>query len=1067
MSGRQGTYAEGIAFLLAMSLAGCGKAPGGLEEAAPSPSPQGARAASAARADAAEARVDEIIRRTRMRRDDGTMAALTPPGGSPPPRFAEVLGAGEIERLDPVRGGLGPVMRIDPASQRAHVTLPPSAAGAFHVQETTTGRAITVHLEGARDAGVELGRGLAVFRGGAPEGGDLIARPSADGLEDYVAFETRPSAERLVYHVDVSAFAGLRLHDRVLELLDERGVPRLRMARPYVADAGGRRIEASVAVSGCAHDRSPIAPYDRPVTPPGARSCAVTIAWSGAAYPALVDPAWVQTAKNLVAARSGHTASYLLAQTYGNMVLIAGGTNGTSALASAEVWNPANDTSSPIVAMATPRLRHAGGWRAATGGLNAVSQELASIEYLKSDGTAWITSPVNMSAPRAYHAMAGFTSTGDFLIVGGATADRWGLPGGVSTITPADPPSEYKQYHDGIAISSFEVWMVGGYRYSSGNIYETSIDVYDQTGKRTGTKQMPHGHAEGAVAVLSGGTARVLVHGGNSAAPMWVDYYEAGAWTSIGHGYARDHRAVALPDGTALVIGHNLASERFDPLTKALSFAGNNVTARQNHTVTLLPDGRVLVTGGHQPGAAPVYNSVELWAAATNGTTCTGGGECATQHCVEGVCCNTACTGLCQSCRKSAQGATGTEGTCGPVLANTDPNGDCATDAPTSCGKDGTCNGAGACKLYGTTTVCGSTCASATQTTLLCNGTGACTTPGATKPCVNPAQCADAVQCSTKCQTKNDCSAGNYCVGAMCTPQKTKGQACAVDDECDTAHCADNVCCDAACSGKCEACTSALKGYGKDGDCEAVTGGTDPDGDCAVNPANPCGETGVCAADRTCELAAPDEVCGDPKCLNDATAASSLCNGDGTCLPVTGGQPCLGFACDTGTGTCRTSCATTADCSDGNYCAPPFCFKSRGPGEPCAGDEECASGGCVADRCAAGATCDGDHTLTLAGGDEQDCAPYACTPRGDCLQKCESTVDCAGGNACSAEKKCEPAKEPTAVDPGCGCRAVGFDASPATWRGGALLAALVAMGAAHRRARRRSRPRGVTARFRS
>lgn len=1054
---QRGAYAAGFTFLLAMSVAGCGNAPSRGEESYAGPAPNAIRAAIGARESTAEARLDEIIRRTRMARDDGTMAALTPPGGSPPSRFVPVLDAGDIERLDTVHGGLAPVLRIDPRTARARVTLPTSAAGAFRVEETATGRAIAIHLEGASGAGVELARGLAIFRGGAPEGGDLIARPNGDGLEDYVAFEKRPSAERLVYHVDVSRFAGLRLFDRVLELLDEKGVPRMRMARPYVADANGKRVEASVSVSGCAYDADPIAPYDRPVTPPGARSCAITIAWSGAAYPALVDPTWNQTALNLTAARTNHTAILLLAQTYANMVLIAGGTNGTSVLASAEVWNPANATSSPIVAMSTPRVSHATGWRSVTGGLNAASAPLASIEWLKIDGTVWVTSAASMSAPRANHAMAGFTATGEFLIVGGSTADRWTTVNG-GTITPADPPSEDKRYHLGLQIASNQVWMVGGYRWNGANVYQTSVDVYDQTGKRTQTITMPHEHAQGGVALLNGGS--VLVHTGLGNGAFFADVYSGGAWTSTSRPWRRDHVAVALPDGTALIAGHDAPSERYDPVSKAFLGAGDNVNARENLTGTLLPDGRVMISGGHAPGvAAPVFNSVEIWGAAGNGTGCANGGECVSLQCVEGVCCNSACTGLCQSCRASLQGG-GADGTCGPVAADTDPQGDCDPDPQSSCGKDGTCNGAGGCKLWGTTAACGSTCSAATQTTLLCNGAGACVNPGPTKPCTNPAQCADAVQCSTTCQTKNDCAATYYCLGGMCTAQKSKGQACTTDDECDLGHCADHVCCNAACSGKCEACTTSLKGYGLDGDCEAVTDGTDPDGDCNADPANSCGETGVCLAGQ-CEITKVDTPCGVPACINQGKAASSRCNGDGTCLPIIGGEPCEGFICDPEAGQCLTSCAASDDCAAGNYCDAPFCVTGKGPGEPCALDEQCLSGACIDERCLAGAACDGDHTIILPSGEEEDCTPYRCSLDGKCRASCESTVDCADGNTCSAEKKCEPSKKPGNADPGCGCRAVGSDASSAAW----FFAAFAALSAAHRRARRGSLRNSVPARF--
>jgi hypothetical protein len=78
-----------------------------------------------------------------------------------------------------------------------------------------------------------------------------------------------------------------------------------------------------------------------------------------------------------------------------------------------------------------------------------------------------------------------------------------------------------------------------------------------------------------------------------------------------------------------------------------------------------------------------------------DGSSCTGGAECASGICADGVCCNRACDGLCQACN-----VTGMEGTCAPVPAGEDPANDCAQDPLASCARDGTCDGAGTCRRY-------------------------------------------------------------------------------------------------------------------------------------------------------------------------------------------------------------------------------------------------------------------------------------------------------------------------------------------------------------------------------
>ncbi len=93
------------------------------------------------------------------------------------------------------------------------------------------------------------------------------------------------------------------------------------------------------------------------------------------------------------------------------------------------------------------------------------------------------------------------------------------------------------------------------------------------------------------------------------------------------------------------------------------------------------------------------------------GTTCDPadqGDDCASGHCVDGVCCDTACEGDCLACASANTGAP--SGTCAPVSAGRDPDDDCQDDGPSSCNDDGTCDGAGECRKYPDGTTCGSQC---------------------------------------------------------------------------------------------------------------------------------------------------------------------------------------------------------------------------------------------------------------------------------------------------------------------------------------------------------------------
>lgn len=85
------------------------------------------------------------------------------------------------------------------------------------------------------------------------------------------------------------------------------------------------------------------------------------------------------------------------------------------------------------------------------------------------------------------------------------------------------------------------------------------------------------------------------------------------------------------------------------------------------------------------------------------------GGDCASGFCIDGICCDMACTGACRSCRTVRTGQN--EGRCAPVMAGgADPG--CPRQDPSTCGRDGTCDGMGACRRYADGTPCRKGCCS-------------------------------------------------------------------------------------------------------------------------------------------------------------------------------------------------------------------------------------------------------------------------------------------------------------------------------------------------------------------
>jgi hypothetical protein len=374
-----------------------------------------------------------------------------------------------------------------------------------------------------------------------------------------------------------------------------------------------------------------------------------------------------------------------------------------------------------------------------------------------------------------------------------------------------------------------------------------------------------------------------------------------------------------------------------------------------------------------------------------NGADCAAGTECASGSCQQGVCCAGACTGICMSCALAAS-----RGVCTAIPASTDPLNQCADSGANSCGTDGSCNGAGACRLYAPGLSCGAQmCTGSTQMLAgRCDGAGTCM-PGATQPCA-PYLCSG-TSCLASCTTSAECTTGNVCTASSCG-LKPLGAACAAGTECNSGFCAQGVCCRTACTGTCMSC--ALTGTG--GTCSTVPAGQDPLNQCADQGAAGCGTDGTCDGSGGCRRYLNGTSCAAATCSMGSYTPERTCNGAGVCQTTTP-ISCGAYACNTNA-TCRTSCTGDADCTAPNICNAGQCTK-KPLGTPCTGATECASGLCQQGVCCS-SSCTGTCRSCALAGSAGTCTmvPVGQDPLSQCADNgattCGTDGACDGAGAC-------------------------------------------------------------------
>lgn len=674
-------------------------------------------------------------------------------------------------------------------TDRSALELPADALGWARFVDGGSGVAASFRLVGASSSGATREDDAVRYPGAGPTGGDLSLRVVGDGLEDHVGFPARPDEEVLRYELALDeSVAALRLVGGVLELLDDGGAPRLRVARAFVVDARSRRHPARLSVAGCAVDADPRPPWGRALRAPGAGVCTVEVRWGGVGelpYPIVVDPAWEPTG-DLAEGRAQHAMALL---DDGRVMVAGGDVAGGVPTASAELFDEATKTWAATGTMSEAR---------SSPGLAALADGGAIVVGGSLDGTTATATLERWQPATGLFEAAGAldeprTSVATVRLAGGAVlvADGWTPPvsppptfattylydpeggGGTGALTAGPVLATPRIDAAYVALADGGALAAGGDDDTSTNFYLSSAERLDASlAAWTPVADMPGPRCATQGLALPGGDV-VLVNGLSQGLLTAQSAYRfdvaAGTWSESAAAQTGRFGAVAarLGDERVVVAGgftHLGSVEILDLASSTFSAGPKLGTWRELARATRLASGGVLVAGGNGPGGP--LASGEVLGLGAAGASCTDDIECSSKHCVGGLCCDSVCDAPCFSCSAADKGG-GTDGVCEPVLAGTaDPAGTCPSEQ--DCGRTGACDGEGACQMTAAGEACAGDCPLGDGA---CDGEGVCVCPGASCAAdgktfgdvdCSPYRCDDA-GCKTACSSSTECVAPYLC----------------------------------------------------------------------------------------------------------------------------------------------------------------------------------------------------------------------------------------------------------------------------------------------------------------
>jgi hypothetical protein len=205
--------------------------------------------------------------------------------------------------------------------------------------------------------------------------------------------------------------------------------------------------------------------------------------------------------------------------------------------------------------------------------------------------------------------------------------------------------------------------------------------------------------------------------------------------------------------------------------TEQLVLRARNDTVDDGFAAATAIHGDQLLVGAPETAGPPPYGKPSEGRAyfyglsGLGGSTCSVAADCGSGHCVDGVCCDTPCTGQCEWCGGS------TPGTCKATPPGAPPGDRAACSGTGVCA--GQCDGTrrDSCVYSSTDTQCAAaTCDGDDRVAAgTCDGAGSCS-PGTPEDCGSYTCDATTGTCKLDCSRDADCRAGFVCIASDCKP---------------------------------------------------------------------------------------------------------------------------------------------------------------------------------------------------------------------------------------------------------------------------------------------------------